>query len=159
MDRNRDPVEYLRSGDAWRDYCDGLKEAGADIFRDLAPNEPIDLAEGPRYLARMVRFGLEQILEAGDPRLPDPDASRYPRLAEVLAALRRQHARVAAQWRSLPDETLAAPIEWRFDGEFPTTGGVALFLAVTHEALHLGQLAAWRRAQELPSALARMPRS
>jgi hypothetical protein len=70
MDRNRDPVDYLRSGDAWRDYCEGLKEAGSDIFRELAPDEPIDLAEGHRYLARMVRFGLEQILEAGDPRLP-----------------------------------------------------------------------------------------
>ena len=47
----------------------------------------------------------------------------------------------------------------KFDGEFPTVAGAALFLAVTHEALHLGQVAAWRRARGLPSALAGMPRA
>ncbi|MEZ4293182.1 MAG: DUF1214 domain-containing protein [Myxococcota bacterium] len=70
MDTSRDPYEYLRSGDAWRDYCAGLAEAGQDLFRELAPDAPIDLADGHRYLARMVRFGLEHILEGGDPRLP-----------------------------------------------------------------------------------------
>ena len=79
MDRNRDPFEYLQSGDAWRDYCEGLKEAGSDIFRELAPRAPIDLAEGHRYLARMVRFGLEHIMEGGDPRLP----VFFPSLCEV----------------------------------------------------------------------------
>ncbi|MBW2270899.1 MAG: DUF1214 domain-containing protein [Deltaproteobacteria bacterium] len=79
MDRSRDPIEYLRSGAAWSDYCDGLKEAGADIFRELAPKSPIDLAEGHRYLARMVRFGLEHIMEGGDPRLP----VFFPSLCEV----------------------------------------------------------------------------
>ncbi len=70
MDMSRDPDEYLRSGDAWRDYCAGLAEAGQDLFREHAPDSPIDLADGHRYLARMVRAGLEQILESGDPRLP-----------------------------------------------------------------------------------------
>lgn len=79
MDMNRDPVEYLASGEAWADYCDGLKEGGQDIFRDLAPKAPIDLAEGHRYLARMIRFGLEHIMEAGNPRLP----VFFPSLCEV----------------------------------------------------------------------------
>jgi len=79
MDMNRDPFEYLESGDAWTDYCDGLKERGQDLFRELAPSAPIDLAEGHRYLARMVRFGLEHIMEAGDPRLP----VFFPSLCEV----------------------------------------------------------------------------
>ena len=70
MDMSRDPVEYLASGDAWADYCEGIKQGGQDLFRERAPRSPIDLADGHRYLARMVRFGLEQILEAGDPRLP-----------------------------------------------------------------------------------------
>ena len=70
MDMGRDPDEYLASGDAWVDYCEGLKEAGQDLFRERAPKGPLDLAEGHRYLARMVRFGLEHILEGGDPRLP-----------------------------------------------------------------------------------------
>lgn len=79
MDMGRDPFEYLESGDAWADYCDGIKEGGADLFRELAPKSPIDLAEGHRYLARMVRFGLEHIVEAGDPRLP----VFFPSLCEV----------------------------------------------------------------------------
>lgn len=92
----------------------------------------------------------------GDPRLPD--RADYPSIEEVLTELRRQHERITSHWRALPEEALTAPLEWRFDGEFPTVGGAALFLAITHEALHLGQLAAWRRARGLPSALARMPR-
>ena len=92
----------------------------------------------------------------GDPRQPDPDPARYPPIEEVIAELRRQHERIAHRWHEMSDAELAAPLEWRFDGEFPTTGGAALFLAVTHEALHIGQLAAWRRARGLPSALARM---
>ncbi len=50
--------------------------------------------------------------------------------------------------------SLDAPVEWRFDGTLPTLADAAVFLAVTHEAQHLGQLAAWRRALGLPSALA-----
>ena len=61
MDMGRDPYEYLRSGDAWRDYCAELAEAGQDLVRELAPDSPIDVADGHRYLARMVRFGLEFI--------------------------------------------------------------------------------------------------
>ena len=79
MDMSRDPDEYLASGDAWVDYCEGIKAGGQDLFRELAPNSPLDLAEGHRYLARMVRFGLEHIMEAGDPRLP----VFFPSLCEV----------------------------------------------------------------------------
>ena len=79
MDMNRDPFEYLASGEAWADYCDELKERGQDLFREHAPRSPIDLAEGHRYLARMIRFGLEHIMEAGDPRLP----AFFPSLCEV----------------------------------------------------------------------------
>ena len=79
MDMSRDPDEYLASGEAWIDYCEGIKEGGQDLFRELAPKGPLDLAEGHRYLARMVRFGLEHIVEAGDPRLP----VFFPSLCEV----------------------------------------------------------------------------
>jgi len=94
----------------------------------------------------------------GDPRLPSRDSSEYPPGEEVLAELARQHVRVAARWRSMSDAELAEPLSWRFCGHFPTLRGAALFLAITHEASHLGQLAAWRRALGLPSALGRMPR-
>jgi hypothetical protein len=70
VERERDPVEYLASGDAWRDFCRELAEAGAEILRDTAPKAPIDLAEGHRHLARMLRAAFEQILEAGDAAKP-----------------------------------------------------------------------------------------
>ena len=70
MDRGRDPAEYLGSGDAWRDFCRELEAAGAEILRDGAPRSPLDLAEGHRYLARMLRAAFEQILEAGDAAQP-----------------------------------------------------------------------------------------
>lgn len=94
----------------------------------------------------------------GDPRLPASDPDAYPDGPRVLDELARQHARVAARWASLSPAEAARPVRWRFDGEFPTTAGVALFLAVSHEAMHLGQLAAWRRGLGLPSALGRLGR-
>jgi len=70
VDRGRDPAEYLGSGDAWRDFCRELERAGAEILRETAPKAPIDLAEGHRYLARMLRAAFEQVVEAGDAAKP-----------------------------------------------------------------------------------------
>lgn len=96
----------------------------------------------------------------GDSRLPDTDPDVYPPMEALIAELGRQHARVDRAWRAKlategPDNSeLETPFEWRFGDALPTLGDVTLFLAVSHEAMHLGQLAAWRRAEGLPSALA-----
>ena len=37
--------------------------------------------------------------------------------------------------------------------DLPTLADSTLFMAISHEAMHLGQLAAWRRGQGLPSAM------
>lgn len=97
----------------------------------------------------------------GDPRLPEPDPDAYPPMAELLTELGRQHRRVDAIWRQKLEAgeepvlgpALTDPLEWRFCGAMPTLGDAVLFLAISHEAMHLGQLAAWRRAAGLPSAL------
>ena len=95
----------------------------------------------------------------GDPRLPESDPAAYPSREELLAELRRQHDRVTGAWQAAAATgRLDKAVEWRFDGALPTLGDVAVFLAITHEAMHLGQIAAWRRARGLPSALAAMPR-
>jgi len=65
-----DAYEYLRSGEAWADFCDGLKERGRDLLREGAPTSPVDVAEGHRYLAQMLRSSFALILEGGDPRRP-----------------------------------------------------------------------------------------
>ena len=95
----------------------------------------------------------------GDPRLPDTGGDAYPAMATLLAELERQHMRVENVWREKMAEQVAnpaldAPLEWRFGGDLPTLGDAVLFFAVSHEAMHLAQLAAWRRARGLPSSLA-----
>jgi len=90
----------------------------------------------------------------GDPRLPDPDAAAYPSMEALITELERQHARVERAWRGkLEAAGLDEPLAWRFGDDFPTLGDATVFFAVGHEAMHLGQLAAWRRAHGLPSAL------
>ena len=90
----------------------------------------------------------------GDPRLPDANAAAYPSKNELLAELARQHARVEAHIRELDEAQWNAPAKWRFHSDMPTLGDLLIFMCLTHESMHLGQLAAWRRAMGLPSALA-----
>ena len=63
--------QRVMSGASWDDFCDGLKEAGQLVFADKAPANPFDRAEGYRYLARMLRAGLESFLESGDSAFPE----------------------------------------------------------------------------------------
>ncbi|TXS95263.1 DUF1214 domain-containing protein [Parahaliea maris] len=65
-----DSEERIMNGQAWADFCDGLKEAGQLVFADKAPATPFDRAEGYRYLSRMLRAGLESFVEGGDPAFP-----------------------------------------------------------------------------------------
>ncbi len=92
----------------------------------------------------------------GDPTLPDPDNSKYPSKEELLDALTNHHKKVESLILDLSEEQLNKPIPWRFKEEFPTLGSLLLFMCITHEAMHLGQLPAWRRAMNLPSALAKL---
>lgn len=89
----------------------------------------------------------------GDPRRPEEGAASYPSVEDLLAELRRQHERVERAWRAASPESWDATEDWAFGRDLPTSADAALFMALTHEALHLGQLAAWRRARGLPSAL------
>ncbi len=94
----------------------------------------------------------------GDPRRPDPDAAAYPDRATLMAALADLHARVDRRLAELEPAALQAAEEWRFDGWLPTQGDCLLFMLVSHEGVHLGQLGCWRRRFELPSAMASMGR-
>jgi hypothetical protein len=92
----------------------------------------------------------------GDPRLP-ADAD-YPSREDVLAELRSQHDRIAEACRALKAEHWARTDDWAFGRDLPTLADSTLFMAISHEAMHLGQLAAWRRSQGLPSALLELAR-
>jgi hypothetical protein len=92
----------------------------------------------------------------GDPRKPATGSDLYPHKDELLSELTRQHEIVAKLIRGLDDERFTEPAEWRFDKYFPTFGDLIYFMCITHEAMHLSQLASWRRAMGLPSALAKL---
>lgn len=59
LDRER--VERLRSGQAWRDFCIALEAAG-DLVA-LEARDDLERAEGYRYLTRLLRSSLERFVE------------------------------------------------------------------------------------------------
>ena len=58
------------SGEAWSEFCETLKAAGASLSFPGAPQDPFDQAEGYRYLSRLARAGLEAFVEYADPARP-----------------------------------------------------------------------------------------
>jgi hypothetical protein len=92
----------------------------------------------------------------GDPRLPESNAADYPKKDELLAELSNQHQMVEFLIVDLDEKRFKEPAHWRFSDHMPTLGDLLFFICISHENMHLGQLAAWRRAMELPSALAKL---
>ena len=92
----------------------------------------------------------------GDPRLPEANFALYPTKKLLLDELTKQHHLVENLIRNLDEAQFKSPTKWRFDQHLPTLGDLLFFMCITHESMHLGQLAGWRRAMALPSALARL---
>ena len=92
----------------------------------------------------------------GDPRLPNDDKTLYPLRAYLLTELEKQHEQVKQLLNKLDDNKLSELIQWRFSSFMPTLKDLIVFMCINHEAMHLGQLSAWRRAMKLPSALGQM---
>jgi hypothetical protein len=65
-----DRAERTISGKAWQDFCAALARAGDVILRPEAPSDPLDRAEGFRYLTRVLRLALELQVENAEPRTP-----------------------------------------------------------------------------------------
>ncbi len=63
-------IERIMSGKTWRDFCDTLKKAGDVILREKSPADPLDRAEGFRYLSRIMRATVEAFVEYSDPLAP-----------------------------------------------------------------------------------------
>ena len=74
---------------------------------------------------------------------------------ELLDELARQHGLLEKAVRGAPDELLAETCAWKLGHLLPTNADLVMFVC-SHEALHLGQLASWRRAMGLDAAMARM---
>ncbi len=67
---NSEALDPLSSGEAWAEFCDGLKAAGQEVLRPTAPKSEIDVAEGHRYLTQILRSAFELIFDAGNPDDP-----------------------------------------------------------------------------------------
>ena len=83
---------------------------------------------------------------------PSDDPTIYPDKLTLLAALERGHTLVADALAQAPATILEQPLpNENYRTLFPTIGDILVYLTTAHEAVHLGQLSAWRRAQGLPS--------
>ena len=93
----------------------------------------------------------------GDPRMPEKDATKYPSKIALLEELDKQHRQIIHLLLNTDIHNLnEQPKQWRFSDFMPSLLDAILFMCVNHEAMHLGQLAAWRRAMNKPSALGAM---
>ncbi len=92
----------------------------------------------------------------GDPRLPEKDKNLYPSKDELIQELGVQHNTLLKFLMDVDLDTLHKEVQWRYKEYFPNTIDLLYFLCITHYAMHIGQLAAWRRAVGLPSSLARL---
>lgn len=111
-------------------------------------------------------LGLERDLPAGwaelferagpaDRQLPQAQ-SVFPSKQALLDELVRQHERVVAALRDADLTAFDGAMKWWLDRWMPSGLEAIVFLCTSHEAMHLGQLAAWRRAMGLPAAMAQM---
>lgn len=92
----------------------------------------------------------------GDPTLPEVDEAMYPPKNQLITELERQHNLLKRRLKSMSEEELSQPVEWRYSSYMPALLDIAAFMCINHEALHLGSLAAWRREMGKDSAMARL---
>ena len=84
--------------------------------------------------------------------IPSGNAADYPTKEELVAQLRTQHERVAEAVAAAAAEFGQPTPNPRIRERFPTVGDFTAALMTNHEANHIGQLAAWRRAMGLGPA-------
>lgn len=82
---------------------------------------------------------------------PNPDRAAYPAKVAILAAHRHGFDQAAAAILEAPASAWTAALEHPTWGkQFDTVAPAVVFLATTHQALHLGQLSGWKRAAGMP---------
>ena len=78
---------------------------------------------------------------------PVGDVGAYPAKAALVAEYLAGHDLLARTIESVDAAVMAKPIPLaRWKERFPRVGDAVLYLMLSHEGAHLGQLSAWRRA-------------
>jgi DinB family protein len=111
---------------------------------------------GGRYTVKKEWDELFKRKGPGDPRLPVENQKLYPSKEELILELSNQHELLLEEFRNLSEGKLYENVSWRYSNYFPKIIDLLSFMCITHYSMHLGQLAAWRRALNLPSSLARL---
>ena len=70
--------ERARTGEIWRDFCRKLESIGEVVLNYQLAGEPIDQAEGYRYLSRLTRIALDMHVENADVDFPGFYAASHP---------------------------------------------------------------------------------
>ncbi len=114
-------LENLNTGESWDSFCDLLKEAGHKVvLADSAPDNPLDRAEGFRYLARLTRAALNSYLEASDTTAP---------------AFRQPVGETIKMGMDNPDNVyLASQINGKYDYKITGTRGTVHYLGFGTQA-------------------------
>ncbi len=113
------------------------------------------LSAYPPVLAAMLRgtaFTDPMHSPYGKGSKPLPDVAAYPGKAAMLKEFLEGHDLLAATIEAVDPAVLERPIpleRWR--ERFPRIADATLYLMLSHEAAHLGQVSAWRRAGGRPS--------
>ncbi len=79
------------------------------------------------------------------------DPSEYPDKAELLGVLGQSRQRLEERLSEMSVDDLAKPLpDARYRDRIPTVGHALLHILASHTAMHVGQIAVWRRAMRLP---------
>ncbi|MHC4562729.1 MAG: DinB family protein [Planctomycetota bacterium] len=139
----------------------------ADIPDDRMCYRPNDGMNHPAWLVGHIVFSYEGMVSmlGGESKLPEgwkelfdtfemaDEPERYPSKQQLTDALKDAHRRLETLVEAVSPVVLERPIEdENFKEVFPRVGDLLTGIMTIHEAVHLGQLSAWRGAlgMELP---------
>jgi len=146
-----------------------LRRMVADLDSDQMVAQPGGVVNHPAWTIGHLVYSSEAIGEEFglSPWLPDgwdqqfgtgstpvTDVTAYPDKAALLKALDDGQARLAAALTDLGQAGLSQPLpDVRYRDQLPTIGHAAIHILAGHTAMHVGQVAAWRKAMGLPAVV------
>ncbi len=147
------------------------RSLSADLDDDRLSEQPLPGVNHPAWLLGHLAICCDYALQLldrqplcppewqevfGPGTVPLPEREAYPARAELIESLERGHQHVLRRIVDARPDNMARPhgLQIEFLAQpLPTVGDLLAHLITTHEAVHLGQLSAWRRMMGLPGVL------
>ncbi len=92
----------------------------------------------------------------GDPQRPTANAALFPNKTALLLEFDKKYNQLVQLIERVDQEKWNETHQWKLASFMPTTGELLYFQCLMHHSWHIGQLAEWRRAMNLDSALAKL---